>query len=98
MLGRFDARSTLGRIRVPTRILVGAEDYATPVAMTEAMHQAIPGAALTILPGAAHLGPQVTAVHRHQSLAGDQAEPEEGGHPRVGGVLGEHHLDRDGAV
>jgi hypothetical protein len=29
----------------------------------------------------------------HQPLAGDQAEPEEGGHPRVGGVLGGAAMD-----
>lgn len=57
MLGRFDKSGALAEIRVPTRILVGSEDYATPVAMAQAMHDAIPGAALTILPGAAHLTP-----------------------------------------
>ena len=57
MLGRFDKTAALGQIRVPTRILVGSEDYATPVAMAQALHDGIPGAALRILPGAAHLTP-----------------------------------------
>ena len=41
----------------PTRILVGSEDYATPLAMAEAMRDAIPGATLEVLDGAAHLTP-----------------------------------------
>jgi 3-oxoadipate enol-lactonase len=57
MLGRFDKTGALAQIRVPTRILVGSDDYATPVAMAQAMHDAIPGASLTILPRAAHLTP-----------------------------------------
>jgi 3-oxoadipate enol-lactonase len=42
---------------MPTAILVGEEDYATPVAMAEAMHRAIAGSTLTILKGARHLTP-----------------------------------------
>ncbi len=57
MLGRFDQRASLPRIAVPTRILVGSEDYATPPAMAEAMREAIPGARLDVLEGAAHLTP-----------------------------------------
>jgi 3-oxoadipate enol-lactonase len=57
MLGRFDKRAALPYIAVPTRILVGSEDYATPLAMAEAMRDAIPGATLEVLDGAAHLTP-----------------------------------------
>ena len=57
MLGRFDQRAALPGIAVPTRILVGSDDYATPPAMAEAMRDAIPGATLAILEGAAHLTP-----------------------------------------
>src|SRR5262245_42559182 len=39
-----------------------------------------------LLAGVAHPGPQVAAVQGRQPLAGDEAEPEEGGQPRVGGV------------
>jgi 3-oxoadipate enol-lactonase len=41
----------------PTAIVVGEEDYATPPAMAEAMHNAIAGSILTVLPGARHLTP-----------------------------------------
>jgi 3-oxoadipate enol-lactonase len=43
--------------RFPTRIVVGSEDHATPLAMAEAMHAAIPGSTLRVLTGAAHLTP-----------------------------------------
>lgn len=57
MLGRCDKRAGLPRIAVPTRILVGAEDYATPVVMAEAMQAAIPGATLDVIPAVRHLTP-----------------------------------------
>jgi 3-oxoadipate enol-lactonase len=57
MLGRFDQRAALPRIAAPTRIMVGSEDYATPLAMAEAMRDAIPGATLKVIEGAAHLTP-----------------------------------------
>jgi 3-oxoadipate enol-lactonase len=57
MLGRCDMRAALPRIKAETRIAVGAEDYATPIAMAQAMAAAIPGAMLEVIPGARHLTP-----------------------------------------
>lgn len=57
MLGAADLRQSLGRIRAPTAILVGEEDYATPLAMAEALHEAIAGSSLTVLKKARHLTP-----------------------------------------
>lgn len=57
MLGRADLRDKLGTIKVPTRIVVGEEDYATPVAMAEAMKAGIPHASLKVLGKARHLTP-----------------------------------------
>jgi 3-oxoadipate enol-lactonase len=57
MLGRFDQRAALPGIAVPTRVMVGSEDYATPLAMAEVMRDAIPGATLKVIEGAAHLTP-----------------------------------------
>ena len=57
MLGRADIRAALSGFAMPTRIMVGSEDYATPPAMAEAMRAAIPGATLEVLEGAAHLTP-----------------------------------------
>src|SRR5262249_51426543 len=57
MLGAADLRPALAGMSMPTAILVGDEDYATPVAMAEAMHRAIAGSTLTILKGGRHLTP-----------------------------------------
>ena len=56
MLGAADLRK-LPHFSFQTRIVVGAEDYATPIAMAEAMRDAIPAAKLTILDGVRHLTP-----------------------------------------
>lgn len=57
MLGRCNRSDTLSRIFVPCEIVVGEEDYATPVAMAEYMHNAIKGSNLTVIPKARHLTP-----------------------------------------
>jgi 3-oxoadipate enol-lactonase len=57
MLGACDLRAALPRIVVPTAVVVGEEDYATPIAMAEALHEGIAGSRLTMLRGARHLTP-----------------------------------------
>lgn len=57
MLGACDVRAGLAKIAVPAAIVVGEEDYATPVAMAEALHGAIAGSSLTVIEGARHLTP-----------------------------------------
>ena len=57
MLGACDLRRGLPSIKAPTRLLVGEEDYATPVAMATALRDAIPRATLRVLKGARHLTP-----------------------------------------
>lgn len=51
MLGDADLRPLLGGLRMPVAVLVGEEDYATPVAMASALQQDIAGATLTVLKG-----------------------------------------------
>jgi 3-oxoadipate enol-lactonase len=57
MLGAADLRAALPGMTMPTAIVVGDEDYATPVAMAEALQRAIKGSTLTVLTGARHLTP-----------------------------------------
>ncbi|MCW5774256.1 MAG: alpha/beta fold hydrolase [Rhodospirillaceae bacterium] len=57
MLGACDLRAGLSGIRVPTAIVVGREDYATPVAMAEALHAGIAGSTLTVIEDGRHLTP-----------------------------------------
>jgi 3-oxoadipate enol-lactonase len=57
MLGDADLRHFLAGIRVPVAVIVGEEDYATPVDMARHLHEAIAGSTLAILPGGRHLTP-----------------------------------------
>jgi 3-oxoadipate enol-lactonase len=57
MLGAFDIAHALPRLRMPARIVVGQEDYATPVAMAETLHRGIARSSLTVIPSARHLTP-----------------------------------------
>jgi 3-oxoadipate enol-lactonase len=67
MLGDADLRPHLPSLRMPVAVVVGEEDYATPITMARHLHEAIPGSTLTILPGARHLtpieSPEEIAVH-----------------------------------
>jgi 3-oxoadipate enol-lactonase len=51
----FDLRERLGAVRAPTLVIAGADDPATPVEHARLLAGGIPGAALRIVPGAAHL-------------------------------------------
>jgi 3-oxoadipate enol-lactonase len=57
MLGAADLRRSLAGIAVPTAVLVGEEDYATPVAMAQYLHEHIAGSVLSVLEKARHLTP-----------------------------------------
>ena len=57
MLGAADVRHMLAGFKMPVTVIVGEEDYATPVAMAQQMKDAIAGATLTVLPAARHLTP-----------------------------------------
>lgn len=78
-LGGLDATALLPRIKAPTFVLAGEEDYATPPAMARTIAEAVPGARLRIVPAARHfslierpdLWPLVAA-----HLAGDTPAPE----------------------
>ena len=65
MLGSADLRPYVGKFEVPTAVIVGEDDEATPVEMSRVLHQAIHGSTLTILPGARHLTP----VERPEEVA-----------------------------
>ena len=55
MMNRPDATSSLATIDVPTLIIVGEEDVLTPPKESRAMHAAIPGSRLEIIPSAGHV-------------------------------------------
>jgi 3-oxoadipate enol-lactonase len=57
MLGAADTRAALPGFDMPVAVVVGEEDYATPVAMARQLHEAIPHSTLTTIAGARHLTP-----------------------------------------
>ena len=57
MLGACDLRTVLPAIRVPTAIVVGREDCATPPAMAAALHAGIAGSTLAVIEDGRHLTP-----------------------------------------
>ncbi|MGV9992461.1 bifunctional 3-oxoadipate enol-lactonase/4-carboxymuconolactone decarboxylase PcaDC [Streptomyces sp. NPDC003374] len=84
-LAAFDVRPELGRVGVPTLVLVGSEDQVTGPAEARTLVAGIPDARLAVVPGASHLVPveQPAAVTdllvRHFSTAWQPAmEPATG--------------------
>jgi YbgC/YbaW family acyl-CoA thioester hydrolase len=57
MKERLDSRPLLTEIKVPTLVIVGAEDALTPPATARAMADAIPGSRFAEVPAAGHLAP-----------------------------------------
>ena len=50
-----DLRDALGRIDVPTLVLCAGHDVRSPVHVGEALHRAIPGSRLVVLPNVGHV-------------------------------------------
>lgn len=102
----LDLPERIGAITAPTLIMVGADDPATPVAMSEDLRNRIPGSELIVLPRLAHLlvveRPDIANPYIAAFLARDRTEVA----PRTGGasfeaglanrkaVLGRDHVER----
>ena len=61
----LDFSPHLAAIKAPTLVIAGGDDAGTPVAMSEAIAQGIPGARLEVIAGAAHL----SAVEKPREFA-----------------------------
>jgi 3-oxoadipate enol-lactonase len=57
MLGQADLRHGLPALDIPVSIVVGEEDYATPLSMAQDMQRAIRRATLRVIPHARHFTP-----------------------------------------
>ncbi|MEU6551905.1 4-carboxymuconolactone decarboxylase [Streptomyces sp. NPDC046915] len=85
-LAGFDVRPELGRVGVPTLVLVGSDDQVTGPAEARTLVAGIPDARLAVVPGASHLVPveQPAAVTdllvRHFSTAWQPAHEHATGH------------------
>lgn len=79
-IAEMDQRADLASVAAPTLVLGGLEDQATPPEHSRLIAQAVPGARLVLLPGAAHLAvverPGVAArvVATHLGVGGDPAQ------------------------
>jgi 3-oxoadipate enol-lactonase len=63
MLGDADLRHYQAGMRLPVSVIVGEEDYAAPVAMSEQIRQGVAHATLAVLPKVRHITPlECTAV------------------------------------
>jgi len=67
LLGDADLRHYLASFEMPVSVVVGEEDYATPVAMALALHASVPSSSLRIIVGARHLTP----IERPETIAAD---------------------------
>ncbi|MEU0040700.1 alpha/beta hydrolase [Streptomyces sp. NPDC006333] len=52
--GNWDVRDALGKVGIPTQILVGRYDWICPVRWAEEMHEGIPGSRLTVFESSGH--------------------------------------------
>jgi 3-oxoadipate enol-lactonase/4-carboxymuconolactone decarboxylase len=101
-IAAFDLRDAVAGIAVPTLILAGADDPATPVSHMEAIRARVPDAELVVIPRVAHLlaaeRPDVVASHLTAFLA--RLDGSAGGWSFEAGlvnrkaVLGEAHVAR----
>ncbi|MFF5183248.1 4-carboxymuconolactone decarboxylase [Streptomyces sp. NPDC000345] len=91
-LAAFDVRPELGRVGVPTLVLVGSDDQVTGPAEARTLVAGIPDARLAVVPGASHLVPveQPAAVTdllvRHFSTAWQPAYESSTGQTAVPGI------------
>ncbi|MGD8895834.1 MAG: alpha/beta fold hydrolase [Acidobacteriota bacterium] len=67
---RPDSREMLGRISVPTLVVVGEEDVLTPPAEAEAMGAAIPGSRVAVIPRAGHISNLENPAAYNDAVAG----------------------------
>lgn len=69
-----DTTTRLPRIQTPTLVIAGGEDQGTPLAMSQVLAEAIPGARLAVLPGCAHLSAAEEPAAFAQALRGFLAQ------------------------
>jgi 3-oxoadipate enol-lactonase len=67
---KIDLTHRLGAIRVPVQVIVGDQDAGTPVAMSQAIHDAIPGSELVVIASASHLSNLEQPQAFNRALAG----------------------------
>lgn len=67
-MAEADLRGVLPRVNVPTLLLYGERDLRSPVDVGRALHKAIPGSSLVVLPGVGHLSNVEAADHFNREV------------------------------
>ncbi|MET9449074.1 bifunctional 3-oxoadipate enol-lactonase/4-carboxymuconolactone decarboxylase PcaDC [Streptomyces cinerochromogenes] len=93
-LAVFDLRARLGDITVPTLLVAGRQDPATPPAHLREIADAVPAATLVELPGASHLAPAQCPRAVLTALRTQLDGPAASGTAVRREVLGDAHVDR----
>jgi 3-oxoadipate enol-lactonase / 4-carboxymuconolactone decarboxylase len=97
-----DLTPSTSQLQLPALVVVGDQDRATPVVAAQALHQAIAGSSLVILPGAAHIPmteqPEALSAAMQNFLSPGVTDYFEAGMAVRRQVLGEAHLARAAAV
>ncbi|GAA4815109.1 3-oxoadipate enol-lactonase [Streptomyces ziwulingensis] len=93
-LAAFDLRDVLDRISVPTLLVAGRADPATPPAHLREIADAVPDAALVEIPGASHLAPAERPEAVLTALRGHLDAGAKRGMAVRREVLGDAHVDR----
>ncbi|GHH82493.1 3-oxoadipate enol-lactonase [Streptomyces sulfonofaciens] len=93
-LAAFDIRDRLPEVAVPTLLIAGREDPATPPEHLREIADAVPGAQLTELPGASHLAPAERPAAVRAALRGHLTGDPASGMAVRRAVLGDAHVDR----
>ncbi|MET9145884.1 3-oxoadipate enol-lactonase [Streptomyces sp. NPDC057197] len=93
-LAAFDLTGRLSEIRTPTLLIAGRQDPATPPAHLREIADAVPGAALTEIPGASHLAPAQCPEAVLTALRTQLDGPARQGMRVRREVLGDAHVDR----
>lgn len=82
MIRRPDSTPDLATIDVPTLVVVGEQDAPSPPDVARAMHAAVPGADLAVVPGAGHLSNLEAPAAFNAALADFVGRCQEGWHQR----------------
>jgi 3-oxoadipate enol-lactonase len=69
-ISKINFTGQLGAISLPTLVIVGADDPATPVSAAEVIHQAIAGSELVVIEQASHIAPVEQPAAFNEALLG----------------------------
>jgi pimeloyl-ACP methyl ester carboxylesterase len=78
-IAEADLRDVLPTIGVPTLLLYGERDQRSPLPVAEAIHDAIPGSTLVVLPGVGHMANLEAPERFNEAVRGFLASHRSGG-------------------